>query len=110
MPNEKLIRDSIVTSADFSGKFRIAEQFEMPQLLLDKLREEMHEVAIEVNKNDTAALTEELADVLEVVRAIADYHDICLTQIQTVAEEKRKARGGFNLGVVLNLDTPRKSS
>lgn len=102
---EKLIRDTIPDLPGFSGTVRTADQSELSMLLSKKLQEECDEAIAEILLTEpgksTDALIAELADVLEVVRGIAYNHNICLTQIQTIAEEKRAARGGFERGIVL---------
>lgn len=101
MFREKLIRDNIVTGANFAGKFRIANDTELPSLLINKLNEEVAEAIHEMQHQSRDALVEELADVLEVVRAIAGHYDICLSELQNVTQQKRDKRGGFEQRIVL---------
>lgn len=63
------------------------------QALKLKLEEECAEVH---ETEDKAELTEELADVLEVVEAIAKTYDITIDDIHKVKADKLKRKGGFN--------------
>src|SRR5699024_3049135 len=58
-----------------------------------KLDEETAEVRAATT---TVGLLEELADVLEVLTALAEHHDACLADIITWAASKRATRGGFS--------------
>ena len=60
--------------------------------LLEKLREEVMELAAEQTREGVLA---EAADVLEVLAAIAVDHDATLDTIVDVARRKREERGGF---------------
>ena len=98
---EKLVRDKIVeyvySKRGETLNTRKASDDEMLQLLKNKIIEEANEVAGAESISD---LAEELADVLEVIRAIAVKQNIT-----DLIFEKREAkfleRGGFLDGVVL---------
>jgi len=44
---------------------------------------------------------EELADILEVIEALLDWHDISREELKELRREKRKERGGFARGLYL---------
>ncbi|MBP5875681.1 MazG nucleotide pyrophosphohydrolase domain-containing protein [Streptomyces scabiei] len=97
---EKLIRDLIPALAAADGQHltvRTAAAQEMPGLLRRKLVEESAEAAAA----DGQHLVEELADVLEVVRALAAVHDFEVADVERARVAKLSARGGFERGVVL---------
>lgn len=83
---EKSIRDNIIL--DYS----IYSDEEYLKALNDKLIEEAHEV---LATRDKAELSAELADVLEVVHALAHAHGITLDEIETERQTKLELRGGF---------------
>jgi diadenosine tetraphosphate (Ap4A) HIT family hydrolase/predicted house-cleaning noncanonical NTP pyrophosphatase (MazG superfamily) len=92
---EKLVRDGIPELLKGQGLAmhnRILEGGEFDIKLKDKLLEEALEVQETSSKLE---LVEELADVLEVVRAIASLHDIAESDLEIVRQEKRAKRGGF---------------
>lgn len=90
---EKLVRDRI---PDLAPKrvFRRARNDERRGLLLAKLHEECAEVAAD-------PCPEELADVLEVLRALADELGLGWSEIEATAHRKHSERGGFDDGVVM---------
>jgi predicted house-cleaning noncanonical NTP pyrophosphatase (MazG superfamily) len=93
---EKLVRDRVPelygTTPNDPG-YRIAEPSEVFGLLIQKLREETEELA---RSRDPA----ELADVVEVARALTK--EIGLTQqaIETVRRSKFKQAGAFSAKIV----------
>jgi len=97
----KLVRDAIPAKIEEHGEranlARIAKQ-EARTALAIKLFEEAQEL---LNANDPKEVTTELADLLEVVRALAAATGSDWDEVQRVAEEKRGARGSFARNVVL---------
>ncbi len=96
----KLVRDRIPEIIRADGRRPVVEVLPPEQrrrALLDKLVEEAGEAAAA----DSADLSEELADVLEVVRAVAADLGLTLPAVVELADVKRSARGGFDEGLVL---------
>ena len=97
---EKLVRDgipAIVLAAGTVPRFRLASKEDRLPLLFAKLREEVQE--LEADRS-----LEELADVVEVLRAIQIELDISDQQLEAERSCKEADRGGFQKGVVLLLD------
>jgi predicted house-cleaning noncanonical NTP pyrophosphatase (MazG superfamily) len=93
---EKLVRDRVPElygTTPNNPAYRIAEPSEMFGLLIDKLREETEELA---RSRDPA----ELADVVEVARALTK--EIGLTQqaIEAVRQSKFEQAGAFSAKIV----------
>ena len=89
----KLVRDKIpeiVARERGSGKAssRVAGAREFSRLLRDKLREEVAEFL-------ASGKPEELADILEVVRALAEEAGIRPRELEAIRRRKAKKRGGF---------------
>ncbi|MFJ4828427.1 hypothetical protein ACIP79_00575 [Streptomyces sp. NPDC088747] len=97
MADEKLVRDLIPAIAP-GRDYRTADADEMPRLLNAKLLEEAQEVADARTAKEWAA---ELADVLEVVHALAARYGLTPEQLEGMRRDKAIARGGFALRVVL---------
>lgn len=98
----KLVRDLIPEHIKDKGKMpeignlsKEAFKFE----LLRKLAEEAHEV-IDA-RNNKEKLTEEVADMLEVIKAIAVEHNLDKKEILRQMNIKREKKGGFQKGIFL---------
>lgn len=89
---DKLVRDRIPQIIEEDGKdfsVRKLEDDEYRLALIDKLQEEVDEFMEEPQ-------VEELADVLEVLHALADTFDVPFDELDDLRERKREERGAFN--------------
>ncbi|MEA3293097.1 MAG: nucleoside triphosphate pyrophosphohydrolase [Patescibacteria group bacterium] len=92
--HKKLIRDKIpeiIESNNGKYELRIMKENEFKKELRQKLIEESKEV-IKANKKE---LEKELADVLEIIKSIAESEDICFKIIEKEQKARRKERGNF---------------
>nr|WP_314144380.1 nucleoside triphosphate pyrophosphohydrolase [uncultured Rhodococcus sp.] len=90
----KLVRDLIPSIIEASGrvpKYRTLESEGYGNALIDKLFEEAQEFRDSTPENRP----EELADVLEVVRALAAHLGLTDAVLDGLAADKRAERGGF---------------
>ncbi len=90
----KLVRDKIPSIITNNGEIpvtRILNDEEYKTELERKLYEEYQEV---INSKDKDRL-EELADMIEVIKALASLEGKNLQDIILIAEQKREKRGGF---------------
>ena len=97
----KFVRDNIpdiIRSDNEKPVTRILTDAEYEKELYRKLAEECKEV-YRAEDNDEAC--KELADVLEVIRAIANVKGKTLEDIIKLADDKRNKRGGFSKRVYL---------
>jgi len=93
---EKLVRNKTydrLTKRTVIMKFRVASSSEYHALLKTKLIEEAEEVALSKTE---AELISELADVLEVIHALAVAHTVSFEAIEAKRQEKLVSRGGFD--------------
>lgn len=96
----KLVRDKIPNIIKEKGETPIIKtlnEIEYKKELENKLYEEYKEV-IESNGNDRI---EELADMLEVIKALAKLEKRDLNDVLTIADEKSKKRGSFEEKIFL---------
>jgi predicted house-cleaning noncanonical NTP pyrophosphatase (MazG superfamily) len=96
---EKLVRDRIpdlILSTGRRPETRVAERGEYTSLLRAKLYEEAGEY---MESGDPA----ELADVLEVVYALAALHGLTPADLEASRSAKHTTRGGFSERIVLRL-------
>ena len=98
MKYNKLVRDKIPDIIKTKGgtpKTHCATNEEYLSKLEDKLREEMEEFLKDKNP-------EELAVILEVIKAFANLQNLTLADIEKIRERKAKERGGFEKRIILD--------
>lgn len=103
MTTEKLVRDRIPDIIRADGRecdCRTVDGEEYRRRIMEKLDEEVGELR-------ESGSIEEMADVLEVMIAMAAMDGHTLDDILRAAEEKRAARGGFAKGYVVRFDRSR---
>ncbi|MCD1261417.1 nucleoside triphosphate pyrophosphohydrolase [Paenibacillus athensensis] len=101
----KLVRDLIPQIITGSGKVantRILDETEYRTELRTKLAEELHEY---LEASDDSSALEELADILEIVHALAAVHGSTVEQLEAIRVEKAEKRGGFRERIFL-IDVP----
>lgn len=97
----KLVRNKIpqnLTAKGINAQFSILQDEEYKKALNEKLLEEANEV---VNSETREELTEEIADLMEVMETIIKDRNISLEEIKKVKEEKKAKRGGLDDKVFL---------
>ncbi|MGD0465712.1 MAG: nucleoside triphosphate pyrophosphohydrolase [Gammaproteobacteria bacterium] len=99
----KIARDNFLegtlredATAKISYKYLTGQ--ELQACLLEKLVEETTEVC---DAGDLQNLTEELADVLQVVETIRKHNNISKKDLETVLSKKRETRGAFDKGLFI---------
>lgn len=95
---DKLVRDKIPQIVESRGGVaitHIANDTEYWQRLRTKLQEEVGEFLEDTN------IEEELADVLEVIRAICEFKGIDPVGLEKLRDKKATERGGFGARIVL---------
>lgn len=96
--NGKLIRDNIPDIIRQSGRnphTHVAAQAEFDAKLKQKLAEE-------VNEYITSENAEELADILEVIRVIAESKKLNFDDLEKIRIEKAKKNGSFSKKIILD--------
>jgi predicted house-cleaning noncanonical NTP pyrophosphatase (MazG superfamily) len=97
----KLVRDripEIITKNGESFNTRILTEEEYIKELKKKCYEELDEYAATDNDRDAV---EELADLLELMYALAQVHGVDFYEIEKVRQEKAEKRGGFQERIFL---------
>ncbi len=97
---EKLIRDRIPEIIEKATgkkpKLRKANEEEYYESLKQKLKEEVAEFLQDNNP-------EELADIMEIIYALAEFKKIPKPKLEDMRNQKAKKRGGFNKRLILKL-------
>lgn len=91
----KLVRDRIPEVIKNTGKqfsTTILDENEYIIELKKKAYEELEEYANTDNKKDAV---EELADLLEIIHALSEYHGSSIDEVEFVRKQKAEKRGGF---------------
>ena len=104
----KLVRDKIpeiIRNNNEEAITRVLDNIEYKEELIKKLLEEYNEV-LNANGND---YLEELADMLEVIEALAKSNNKTLKDILEIKEKKKELRGGFDKKLLL-IKTYKKTS
>ena len=98
----KLVRDKIPQIIKESGKsceiVKIVDKEILMRELNIKLVEEMKEYMFAHSKKDSI---EELADILEIVYALAEMHGSDMAKLERVRKKKEKTHGRFKEGTYL---------
>ncbi|MCR8644578.1 nucleoside triphosphate pyrophosphohydrolase [Paenibacillus sp. N1-5-1-14] len=97
----KLVRDRIPTIIQSNGKTcntRILDVEVYKEELVKKLKEESEEYYATEHPKDSL---EELADMVEVIRALVEVHGASWEQFEELRKQKEEARGGFQDRVFL---------
>lgn len=97
----KLIRDGLATTPAHVAVLRCNNNDELTHLLKVKLLEEATE-ALLTSTNDE--LHGELADLIEIIRTLANLTGSSLTRIRSLANDKRDTHGGFEGGYILKVE------
>jgi predicted house-cleaning noncanonical NTP pyrophosphatase (MazG superfamily) len=98
---EKLVRDGIPARLEAAGveyEARTASHSELEALLLAKLQEEVSEL---LGAASDADALDEVADILEVLAALASRYGADEDDMGVKRRLKRDARGGFDRSIVL---------
>ncbi|WP_144561554.1 nucleoside triphosphate pyrophosphohydrolase [Bacillus mycoides] len=97
----KLVRDLIPEIIGNNGKTfttRILDEKEYIKEVCKKTQEELTEYLEAESKEHKV---EELADLLELVNALAQYEDVTLEDVEKVRKQKAEKRGGFQERIFL---------
>ncbi|WP_130860721.1 nucleoside triphosphate pyrophosphohydrolase [Gracilibacillus phocaeensis] len=97
----KLVRDYIPEIIEEQGQYcqiRIMDEKSYKLELIQKLKEEWKEYR---KANNDQAAVEELADMMEVVIALAKTHQVSEQTLLQMREQKLKTRGGFDNKIFL---------
>jgi predicted house-cleaning noncanonical NTP pyrophosphatase (MazG superfamily) len=107
---DKLVRDRIPEIIEAEGRRPIVRELigqKLRTALLDKLVEEHAEL---LNANDSQHRLEELADIAEVIFALAGQYGADEKALLALVREKRNERGGFEKGYLYCGDAAPKRS
>ncbi|NHM30661.1 nucleoside triphosphate pyrophosphohydrolase [Neobacillus terrae] len=97
----KLVRDRIPEIIESTGQKAVIQILDNEEYIKELKKKAFEELEEYINvKNDKEAL-EELADVLEIVHALADYHGASFETLEGIRIEKAIKRGAFKERIFL---------
>ena len=97
----KLIRDRLDIVLEKKGlklNKKTLTNVQLKSAFYQKFQEELNEI---FETKDKATLQEELADLLEVIHAYAQFQGIVFAKIEEARREKKNERGGFTTGLFI---------
>jgi predicted house-cleaning noncanonical NTP pyrophosphatase (MazG superfamily) len=97
----KLVRDLIPEVIENTGKrfsTRVLNEADYIVELKKKAYEELDEY---VNTDNQKEAIEELADLLEILHALSEYHGSSIEEVEEVRKQKVEKRGGFKEKIFL---------
>lgn len=93
----KLVRDKIPLIIESKGEKPITKILDAEEYIRE-LNRKLQEELLEFLQDNTA---EELADMLEVIYAIAKTHHISIEELERIREKKKEDKGGFEKKIFL---------
>ncbi|ACB84373.1 nucleoside triphosphate pyrophosphohydrolase [Natranaerobius thermophilus] len=97
---DKLIRDNIPKIIHNNGSKAVTYKLSNPEELKAKLLNKLQE---EIDEYIESGEPEELADIMEVIKAITEnIHEMNFEEIEKIRAKKEQERGGFDQGIVLS--------
>ena len=100
MSYNKLVRDKIPEIIEANGEIPIIRKLSDTEYK-QELEKKLYEEYLEVIDSSYSNRIEELADMIEVIKYLAKLEDKTLEDVIEVANEKFKARGGFDKRIYL---------
>lgn len=96
----KLVRDNIpeiIIEDNQVPVTRVLDKEEYRKALEEKILEEYNEVLVTIGEDRL----KELADLLEIIKSLAELENSSLDEVLKIAKEKREKRGGFSKKIYL---------
>ncbi|MDD5197745.1 MAG: nucleoside triphosphate pyrophosphohydrolase [Candidatus Gracilibacteria bacterium] len=98
----KLVRDKIPEIITRNDEIIPSTHIAIGEDLLDALDKKLDEEIAEFRSApDAHSAVEEIADIIEVLLALAHFRGFSPEQIEAIRLEKRAKRGGFEKGIIL---------
>lgn len=112
---EKLVRDRVIfhmtAQNGESPKFRVIHNCDdLKPFVVAKVREEIEELLAAVKVGHKNKITEEFADVYEILSELAKITRIEHSSIVTEMNTKRNVNGGFDESIILTIEENTKNN
>ena len=97
----KLVRDRIPEVIEKTGKKFTTKIMDKEEYIVELRKKAFEELEEYMNTENDADAVEELADLLEIIHAMADIHNVSFAEIEDVRKNKAEKHGGFKEGIFL---------
>ena len=97
----KLVRDKIPQIVEAKGKKYTIERLNDDDYIKFLKRKSYEELDEYCSAHSSEEALEELADLLEIIQALANYHGFTMDEVEKVRKEKEDKRGGFQKKILL---------
>ncbi|MFZ3591621.1 phosphoribosyl-ATP pyrophosphohydrolase [Bacillus sp. DJP31] len=97
----KLVRDKIPQVIEKTGKVFKTSILSNEQYIIELQKKAFEELEEYIHAGNHEEAIEELADLLEIIHAFAEYHGSTIHDVEKVREIKAEERGGFKERVFL---------
>lgn len=98
---KKLVRDRIPEIIKNNGQTAVTKILSIDEYKLELQRKSKEELQEYLNAKVDEEAIEELADLLEIIHALAKVHGTTIDQIEQIRQRKAEERGGFEDRVFL---------
>ncbi|WP_129729154.1 nucleoside triphosphate pyrophosphohydrolase [Ectobacillus funiculus] len=97
----KLVRDHIPAVIERAGKTCTTRRLEKSEYIQELKKKSQEELTEYLQASDDESALEELADLLEVIHALAKCHGADIEEVERIRERKAEERGGFGERIFL---------
>lgn len=97
----KLVRDRIPEIIEGTGKASSTRILSDEEYIIELKKKSFEEIQEFIEAENSEDAIEELADVLEILSALAEYHGSSMDEVEKVRAHKAKKRGGFKEKIFL---------
>lgn len=97
----KLVRDNILQIIETNGKKAKARIISEDEYITELKKKSFEELQEYMEADTTESALEELADLLEVIHAMIEYHGSTIEIVEKIRKQKSYTRGGFKKGIFL---------
>ncbi|MCD8503168.1 MAG: nucleoside triphosphate pyrophosphohydrolase [Bacillaceae bacterium] len=97
----KLVRDKIPEIIAATGKSYKTTILDQEQYITELKKKSFEELEEYMNTTNDEEAIEELADLLELIHAMAKVHGATITDVEEIRQKKAEKRGGFEERVFL---------
>lgn len=97
----KLVRDRIPEIIEGTGKRYSTKTLNKSEFIKELRRKSLEELEEYMNADNHEEALEELADLLEIIHALAETHGASIEKVEELRKQKAEERGGFKEKILL---------